>query len=264
MWWGLFRAGTPWAIIVSLLWWVARELLVDWWAGETREYIGTNAGAVVTALAWLAQTVPGVPWLAVPAAVFTGLLILTWVMAMRTSGAEPRPAITVEHLDLLFRSEISYVTFAWLWKDDPYLLFGINVWNTSPYDIELTGVNGAADVNETRCTRDAKMPSSSVVVPKYASPYVNSILQPISEALAKTLQQRLHAGHPIPFSLAGIEWVGTIALTTGRIPLQRGYQRGFSCATQFEVDGAKISQRHSQASVQPIRLAGTGPEVVNQ
>lgn len=260
MWWRLFRAATPWAISLSLSGWVVRELLVDWWAGETREYIGTNAGAVVSVLAWLAQTVPGVPWLAVPAAVFTGLLIVTWIMAMRTSGAEPRPAITVEHLHLLFRSEISNVIFAGLWKDDPYLLFGINIWNTSPYDIELTGVNGAADVNETRCTRDAKVPSS-VVVPKYARPYVtHTILQPISEALAKTLQQRLHAGHPIPFNLAGIEWVGTIALTTGRIPLQRG----FSCATQFEVDGAKISQRHSQASVQPIRLAGTGPEVVNQ
>jgi hypothetical protein len=138
-----------------------------------------------------------------------------------------------------------------LWKDDPYLQFGIKVWNASLYDIELTGVNGGGNINKTQCTRDAKLPFP-FVIPKYVEPYYScGITQPISEAVARTLQNRLHDGGLISFDLSGIEWIGIIALPPR-----------FRCASQFEVDGARVSQEHSQAGVQPIRLAGAGPEVV--
>lgn len=163
--------------------------------------------------------------------------------------------------DLLdwIRSEIHDVHFGWLWKDDPYLLFIVHISNASPYDIEITGVEGSANINDTSCTRDAKVPTGfgTKVVPKLTPQYQISFYQPLAEAHARKLQTRLREGGPIPFDLSPVGWAGGVALPNGKVP----FPRRLSCATQFEVDGARISPDHSQASVLPIRLAGTGPKI---
>jgi hypothetical protein len=159
-------------------------------------------------------------------------------------------------------SEIEYIHFGWLWKDDPYILFGIVVSNASLYDIEITGVKGSANINDTSCTRDARVPSGygALVVPSLTLRCSLSFYQPLQEVHARTIQTRLSAGEPILFDLSPTDWVATVTLPTGKVP----FPQRFACAGQFEVDGNRISPEHSQANVQPTRLAGTGPEVVRK
>lgn len=167
----------------------------------------------------------------------------------------------LDYLPLLIRSEINYVHFGWLWKDDPYVSFGINIWNLLPYDLELTGVKGSANINGTACTREAEMamPRDFRAYKKGNPPYsVADFYQPITQKHAETLQNKLQGGQPIPFDLSPIEWVGTLATPTGKIALPLR----LVCDGQFEVDGARISPDHSQASVGRTRLVGTGPIVL--
>lgn len=209
----------------------------------------------VSAIDWL-QTVP-----LLGIALF---LVVLWQIWKPQSGVnnEDQFAYATDDLPHRLRSEISYVHFGWLWKDDPYILCGLVISNSSPFDIEITGVKGSANINDTPCTRDAKVHTNfgTVVVPKFTWQKTVSFYQPLSEAHAKTLRTTLPEGVPIPFELSPVEWTGTIDLFTGQETL---LQR-FFCAEQFEVDGSRITQDHSQANVQRNRLAGSGPERIPQ
>ena len=97
-------------------------------------------------------------------------LIVFWQIWKPQSGVNNEVDFTDAAVDLLLyiRSEINYVHFSWLCKDGPYILFGIVISNASPFDIEITGVEGSANINDTTCVCDAKVPTNfdTVAVPK--------------------------------------------------------------------------------------------------
>jgi len=202
--------------------------------------------------------VEAVPLLAIPL-----LLYIIW------QARKPQDDVSTNlptHEDVLanlgdwVRSEIQHVHFGWLWNDDPYISFGLRFSNLSQYDIEITGIEGSANINDTPTTRAAKVPDGfrTISIPKLTRALDFGFYQPIGESHAKTIQDKLPTGIPIPFGLGSVGWTGSICYTSGKEP----FPRRLPCAAPFEVDGSRITPEHSQANIQHNRLVGTGPEPI--
>lgn len=155
-----------------------------------------------------------------------------------------------------FLSEIEFVHFGHMWSggslsDEPYLLFGIHVRNYTPHSVELISISGRAQVNNIRCTQEARLPMKALVHQIEDGPYSLAIEQPISKPLAGTLERMLGSDEVIPFNLFGLEWVGEIVLESGN----RALPSAIRCPDSFEVVGP-VTHAHSQAYLLPTRLAG--------
>jgi len=160
------------------------------------------------------------------------------------------------NLELLLWVDVQFVHFGWLWSDDPYLLFGVGVFNKSPYLMEFNRVTGSGNINATPCTRPTVM-AQSITVQGYARPHGSgSFYQPITEAMGRTLQTMLAAHQRISFDMSGIELHGTATMPDGPKPIFVRVGSG----QPFLVDGSRISQEHSQASPAPLIFVGSGPE----
>jgi hypothetical protein len=205
---------------------------------------GIVAGLVAAAIVWVVLSIPS---------------IFRRIKQVRGHRIEPISPDIFDRFAQLVHSEITRVHFSQLWNDDPYLVFEVQIQNYLPYDIELEGVKGNANIDNTPCTRDAKSPQK-FQAKRYAYPSTwATFYQPITEAMAKTLQTKMQDAQAIPFSLSGVEWIGNIVLPKG---VTRQFPIRLPCASEFDVDSShQISKEYPTAQARSNWLLGGGPDV---
>lgn len=201
---------------------------MDWLKGITQSVIGAFIFTVLIAvlvLVWaLIQAIPG-PYIA---------LIVVWAMAgaiwfavgLRNLIAI-RAKTPVRHVtfdpDRYVTAKIMRADFIGLWaaQHDYYVDFVVYVKQTSDWEVTLTDVQGRIRIGTDECSLPARLVNSPRKLTDSRSFYDCIVRQALSQEMASALAVNpgplnlWDADARVQISLAGLKWIGTVALPQG-------------------------------------------------
>lgn len=117
-------------------------------------------------------------------------------------------------------NDLAQVDLSGLSEPDSFMMITLNVRNASGYPVTITGVKGRIRCAGAECNPVATVEKEPRQLRASAYDRVPcTIRQPISNGMMHTVAL---AGD-LPISLSGLQWVGSVALPQGSVPLESCY-----------------------------------------
>lgn len=105
-------------------------------------------------------------------------------------------------------------------EPESFMMITLNVRNVSAYPVTITGVKGRIRCAGAECNSPATVEREPRSLGSSDSPTPCTIRQALGEGM---MQRVVQAGDLLRISLSGLQWVGTVALPQGSVPLERCY-----------------------------------------
>ncbi len=139
-------------------------------------------------------------------------------LASETSPAVAAPSVFDPYT---ISSDLAQVDLSGLSEPESFMMITLNVRNVSGYPVTITGVKGRIRCAGAECNMNATVEREPRQLSTSSYDRVPcTIRQPLSSGMMNTVAL---AGNLLRISLSGLQWVGSVALPQGSVPLERCY-----------------------------------------